>query len=88
MCADALCMKRIRSAISDSGIRTAVSYRFQSNTPIPASMSKFNKYKAQVGVLRPTKKPDADNIAKMGGAQVGGGTMLDEMSKTVGEGEA
>lgn len=31
---------------------------------------------------------NADNIAKMGGAQVGGGTMLDEMSKTMGAGEA
>lgn len=32
--------------------------------PIPASMSKFNKAQAKMGELRPTKKPDVDNLAK------------------------
>ena len=32
--------------------------------PIPKSMSKFNRAQALSGALRPTKKPDADNIAK------------------------
>ena len=31
---------------------------------IPNSMSKKNTVKAEYGVLRPTKKPDLDNIAK------------------------
>lgn len=32
--------------------------------PIPASMTKLNRAMAISGELRPTKKPDADNLAK------------------------
>jgi len=32
--------------------------------PIPASMTKLKRVQAMTGELRPTKKPDADNIAK------------------------
>ena len=33
--------------------------------PIPASMTKLKKAMAMSGELRPTKTPDADNLAKM-----------------------
>lgn len=33
--------------------------------PIPASMTKLKRVQAMNGELRPAKKPDADNIAKM-----------------------
>jgi len=32
--------------------------------PIPKSMGKSSRVQALAGVIRPTKKPDADNIAK------------------------
>ena len=38
--------------------------RIDAYMPIPASMTKFKKAQAKMGELRPTKKPDADNIAK------------------------
>ena len=38
--------------------------RIDAYMPIPASMTKFKKAQARMGELRPTKKPDADNIAK------------------------
>ena len=38
--------------------------RIDAYMPIPASMTKPKRVQAMSGELRPTKKPDADNIAK------------------------
>jgi Holliday junction resolvase RusA-like endonuclease len=48
----------------DEPIDGPLEVRIDAYMQIPASMSKFNKVQARVGALRPTKKPDADNIAK------------------------
>jgi Holliday junction resolvase RusA-like endonuclease len=40
--------------------------------PIPKSMSKVKRQQALDGVILPTKKPDADNFAKVRSAQLRG----------------
>lgn len=42
-------------------VRVEILARF----PVPCSASKTQRRQMQAGILRPTKKPDADNIAKI-----------------------
>ena len=48
----------------DEPMDGALEVRIDAYMPIPASMTKLKRVQAMSGELRPTKKPDADNIAK------------------------
>jgi Holliday junction resolvase RusA-like endonuclease len=43
----------------------ALRVEIRAGFPIPASWSKYKRESAALGTIRPTVKPDADNLAKM-----------------------
>ena len=60
----------------------AISLRIQAHFPIAASWSKKKKEEAITGRLKATKKPDADNIAKIVGDALNGIAFADDSAVT------
>ena len=60
--------KRVRWCFQDAGgylLHGAIEIRITAYYPIPKSEPKYMKREMLAGIVRPTKRPDLDNIAKI-----------------------